>query len=140
MPVHFRSEKPTYRKPQRNSKDEATKIRMRKKLDQVWKRRYIRPRFVRSLTTYFSVPKGDDDIRMVYDGAVSGLNDSIWVPRFHLPTVNTHLRAVDEDTHMADVDAGECFLNFILHSDLRELGGVDLTPYFGDDDNTVWET
>jgi hypothetical protein len=77
---------------------------------------------------------------MVYDGTVSGLNDSIWVPRFVLPTMNTHLRGVDEDTEMADVDVGGCFLNFMLHSEMRELAGVDLTPYFGDGDGVVWET
>jgi hypothetical protein len=85
------------------------------------------------------VPKGDDNVRMVYNGTVSGLNDSIWVPSFLLPTIETHLRAVDEGTHMADVDVGECFLNFILHPEIRELAGVDLTPYFGEDDNSLWE-
>jgi hypothetical protein len=82
---------------------------MRKKLSVVKERRYIHPGFVKSLTSYFSVPKGEEDIRMVYDGIVSGLNDSIWVPRFILPTMNTHLRGVDEETEMADVDVGECF-------------------------------
>jgi hypothetical protein len=102
LPVHFWSEKPTYRKPQRDEKDCAIKARMRKKLKAVRERRYIRAGFVRLLTSYLSLPKGEDDIRMVYNGTESGLNDSIWVPRFILPTVNTHLRAVDEETHMAD--------------------------------------
>jgi hypothetical protein len=63
------------------------------------------------------VPKGDDDIRLVYDGFVSRLNLSIWVPRFFLPTLQTHLRAVDKDTYMANVDIGKMFLNFILHQE-----------------------
>jgi hypothetical protein len=114
---------------------------MRRKLEAVrQERRYIRAGFVRSLTSYFSVPKGEEDIHMVYNGTESGLNDSILVPRFVLPTVNTHLRAVDEETYMADVDVGGCFLNFILHAELWELEGVDLTPFFWDADNTVWET
>jgi hypothetical protein len=104
---------------------------MREKLDKVRKRRYICAAFVRSLTAFFAVPKGSDDIRMVYDGTISGLNDSIWVPRFVLPNLETHLRAVDEGTFMADVDVGNCFLNFVLHPTLRELAGVDLTHYFG---------
>ncbi len=73
--------------------------------------------------------KGEDDIRLVYDGSVSGLNLTIWVPRFFLPTVRTHLRAVDENTYMADVNIGEMFLNFMLHPTLRVLCGVDLSNY-----------
>jgi hypothetical protein len=128
LEVHFQSDKPTYRKPQRDSPDDDTWERMREKLDKVRKRRYICAAFVKSLTAFFAVPKqGTDDIRMVYDGTISRLNDSIWVPRFVLPTLETHLRAVDEGTYMADVDVGDCFLNFMLHPTLRELAGVDLS-------------
>ena len=94
-----------------------------------------------SLTAFFPVEKGDDDIRMVYDGSVNGLNDAMWVPRFVLPKINTHLRAVEEQTFMADVDAGERFLNFVLHEELRSLSGVDLTCFFPSADGApVWET
>jgi hypothetical protein len=68
---------------------------------------------------------------MVYDASVSGLNDSIWVPRFPLPPIRTHLRAVEEGTFMADLDIKEMFFNFVLHIDLRALCGVDLTQYGG---------
>jgi hypothetical protein len=112
---------------------------MREKLAKVRDRRYITPGFVKLLMSFFSVPKGDDDVHMVYDGTVSRLNDLIWVPRFILPTFEAHLRAVDEGTHMANADVGECFLHFILHADLRELAGVDLTHYFGEDGSTLWE-
>jgi hypothetical protein len=40
---------------------------------------------------------------------------------------------------MADNDVGECFLNFILHAELRELDGVDLSKFFGDEGGTLWE-
>jgi hypothetical protein len=40
---------------------------------------------------------------------------------------------------MADNDVGECFLNFILHAKLRELAGVDLSKFFGDEGGTLWE-
>jgi hypothetical protein len=116
--------------------------KMRKKLDKVRKRRYIAPGFVFSLTSFFAVPKGSDDIRMVYDASISELNDSIWVPRFPLPTIRTHLRAVEEGTYMADLDVDEMFLNFILHSDLRALCGVDLTKYggtVGEFESVAWE-
>jgi hypothetical protein len=113
--------------------NEAMKLQVIKKLLKARERGYIAPGMIESLTAFFAVPKGDDDIRLVYDGSVSGLNLSIWVPRFFLPTLKTHLRAVDENTYMADVDIGEMFLNFILHRELRTLAGVDLTHYFPSD-------
>jgi hypothetical protein len=96
---------------------------------------------VESLTAFFEVPKGEDDFRLVYDGSVNGLNLSIWVPHFFLPTIGTHLRAVDKNTFMADVNIGEMFLNFMLHKDLRALAGVDLSHYFESEKaGPLWET
>jgi hypothetical protein len=47
------------------------------KLAKVKKRGYISPGMVELLTAFFEVEKGDDNIRLVYDGLVSGLNLSI---------------------------------------------------------------
>jgi hypothetical protein len=145
LKVHFTSPPPRYRRSQRDISDEAIKLQVIKKLSKARERGYIAPGLVESLTAFFAVPKGDDDIRLVYDGSVSGLNLSIWVPRFFLPTLRTHLRAVDKDTYMADVDIGEMFLNFILHRELQSLAGVDLTHYFDAEDKDgkatkIWET
>ncbi len=52
---------------------------MKKKLEKVRRLRYIILGPVK-LTSFFSVPKGENDIRMVYDGTKSGLNDSMWAP------------------------------------------------------------
>jgi hypothetical protein len=71
---------------------------MRTKLDKVRDRRYVTKGNVDSLISFFAVPKGTEDVRLVYDGTRSGLNDAIWVPRFPLPTVNTMLRAVNKNT------------------------------------------
>jgi hypothetical protein len=38
---------------------------------------YIAEGKVKSLTSYFSVPKGADDIWMVYDATASGLNECL---------------------------------------------------------------
>ena len=38
---------------------------------------YIVPRDVTSLTHYFYVEKGLEDIRMVYNGTYSGLNEAV---------------------------------------------------------------
>ena len=74
--------------------------------------------------------KGEDDIRMVYDGTKSGLNDSIWVPSFPLPTVD--MRAVTYDTVTIAFDIGDCFLNLVLHDTMQKLCGIDLTKFFGE--------
>jgi hypothetical protein len=97
LKVYFQHEPPKYRKAQRDVSDKEVKMKMKEKLAKVRKRRYIAPGSVESLTAFFGVPKGDNDIRLVYDGSVSGLNLTIWVPRFFLPTIRTHLRAVDEN-------------------------------------------
>lgn len=81
-------------------------------MDKVRDRRYIAPGYVSSLTSFFSVPKGETDIRMVYDGTKSGLNEAQWVPCFGMSTIDTHLRAIEEGTYLADVDVGDCFLKF----------------------------
>ena len=33
---------------------------------------------------FFGVPKGDEDIRLVYDGTISGINLFVWDPTFSL--------------------------------------------------------
>ena len=67
---------------------------MRRKILEVRKRDYIRPGQVTGGTHYFCVPKGPEDIRMVYNGTSCGLNDVLFAPRFGLPTVWHTLRAI----------------------------------------------
>ena len=86
---------------------------------------------VTSLTSFFVVKKSESDVRPVYEGSVSGLNESIWMPLFALPTISSHLRQVEAGTFMCDLDVGEMFLNFVLHPGIRPLAGVDLTLYTG---------
>jgi hypothetical protein len=116
------------------------------KLANVREKGYVSPGLILSLTSYFSVPKGDHDVRIVYDGTRSGLNSSLWAPWFPLPTIETHLRAVGIGTYMGDIDIGEMFLNFMLHPRIRPYAGLDLTPYFreelsciGKAPSVVWE-
>lgn len=129
LPVHFIRAKPTTMKKQRQENDEVVRERIRKKVQKVLERQYLGYGPVESLISFFSVPKGKDDIRVVYNGTSSGLNEAIWVPRFPLPTMQRHLRQVDERTFMADADLGEMFLNFPLHKLLRRLCGVDLSTH-----------
>jgi hypothetical protein len=97
------------------------------------KPRYFEVGVVKSLTTFFGVPKGEDDMRVVYDGSLPGLNAALWCPWFMLPNTNSHLRTVEPGTFMSDVDISEIFLNFFLDWHLRKYAGVYLTTYFDDD-------
>ena len=85
---------------------------------------------VEALMFMFHVPKGDSDIRMVYDGTKSGLNASLFAPWFSLPTVDSMVRWVIAGSWLADNDYGDQFLNFPLHPDLQKFCGIDLSQLF----------
>jgi hypothetical protein len=141
LKVYFQQRPPSYQKAQRDVSDKGVKKKIVEKLVKVRKRGYIVPGLVELLTAFFGVPKGEDGIRLVYDGSVGGLNLTIWVPHFFLPTIRTHLGTVDKNTFMADVEIGEMFLNVILYKDLRALAGVNLSHYFPDEkDGPLWGT
>jgi len=90
------------------------------KLEVIQSRGYVGEGQVDSLIFFFAVQKGASDIRMVYDGTRSGLNDVLWAPWFPLPTVTSHLRRlVEPGTFMADNDVGECFHNWMLDTRVR---------------------
>ena len=84
---------------------------------------------IKSLFDWFGVPKGDDDIRMVYNGTSCGLNQAVWATNFWLPTAKTAARSLSYNYCFMDKDLGEMFLNFPLHHSLAAYSGVDLT-YF----------
>ncbi len=126
----FLSKPPKYMVPQKGEPDPNLCACIKGKLHKIRAKGYIIPGTVKSLTSFFTIPKGDDDIRVVYNGTQSGLNESIWAPWFPLPTIERHLHAVMPGTFMADLDIEEQFLNFILHPKVQPYAGVDFTAYF----------
>ena len=78
------------------------------------------------LTLFPPVPKGENNIHMVYDGATNRLNDSLWFLTFRLLTVWDHIRGVEKTTYMTDVDAEEMFLNLRLYESIQQYCGVNL--------------
>jgi hypothetical protein len=130
LPIWELEDLPRWFVPQRAERIQYMQEAVRRKLLVVRRRRYIVPGTVLSLTSLFAVPKGDTDIRLVYDGTKSGLNRAVWAPWFPLPTVEAHLRCVEPGTYMGDIDIGEMFLNFMLHPRMQQYAGVDLTPFF----------
>ena len=123
--------------------DKDTKARMKEKISDVREKGYIKSGRVKSLIRYFPVPKGEEDVRIVYDGTDSGFNDMVWIPSFGLPTINTLLRGTSPTSWMVDLDIGEMFLNFMLEAEASEYVGVDLTPICDDElkeeDRVIWE-
>jgi len=105
---------------------------MRKKVQLVRERGYVKAGYTSSLTSYFAVPKAQGDIRMVYDATKSGLNASIWAPNFLLPTIDSMTRLMDHHSWMGDLDLADMFLNFPLDPKIRPLCGIDLRPLFPD--------
>jgi hypothetical protein len=118
----------------------------KEKILKVLKQRYLllSDSLVKSNIKYFAVPKGDDDIRMVYNATANMLNEAVWVPSFWLPTIDSLVRAVCSTSWMTDRDVGDMFLNYQLHEDVRPFTGVDLTSlYAGPEDPgprmAVWD-
>ena len=118
---------PEYKSAQQWPSEPKARQMMALKLLKVIDRAYIAWGQVNSLTGCFAVPKGEEDIRMVYDATKCGLNEKLWAPNFLLPTIDTTLRQVLHDAWFGDIDLGEMFLNFPLDEELRKFTGVDVT-------------
>ena len=114
-------------------KDTKVRDQVKAKLQRVLDRGYIKIvdiEEIESLMYMFHVPKGETDIRMVYDGTKSGLNEALFAPWFALPKVDTMARWVIAGSWLADNDYGDMFLNFPLHPNLQKFCGVDLSQLF----------
>jgi hypothetical protein len=92
---------PSWIRLQKAPKDPATLRKVVDKLMVARDKGCISMEEVKSLIFFFDVPKGLDDIRMVYDGTKSGLNAAMWAPWFPLPTVDSALRSVVPGTFMS---------------------------------------
>ncbi|KAI2495932.1 hypothetical protein MHU86_18586 [Fragilaria crotonensis] len=127
---YFIGELPSSKSPQPPYEVEEVRRKVSAKLQKVLDRRYIevvRDSELKSYMFMFDVPKGDSDVRMVYDGSKSGFNDATWAPWFTLPTVEAMTRTVLPWGWCGDRDFGEMFLNFPLHPMARLYSGVDLS-------------
>ena len=113
----------------RATRPKACKVNlMVPKFDLILNRGYVIPGQIKNLTDYFDVPKADD-IRLVYNGTSCGLNNALWAPNFWLPTAKSAIRSLDFNYFSVDMDFGDMFLNFPLHSTLQPYSGIDLTPF-----------
>jgi hypothetical protein len=123
--VYITGDLPRYKQSQKWPKDEETKTKMQNKWMKIVDRKYVAPGPVISLTGSFPVPKGENDLRMVYDATKCGLNSQLWAPNFMLPTIDMTLCHVDHKGWFGDIDLGEMFLNFPLDVNIRPYTGID---------------
>jgi hypothetical protein len=111
-------EPPTGKEKQRPYKSKEAREKIKHKIDTVVRRGYmvlVMAKMLLSLMDMFDVPKGANDIRLVYNGSKSGLNESFWAPWFCLSTVDMMCRTLFPNSWCDDNDYGEMFLNFKMH-------------------------
>ncbi len=118
---------PSYKESLNVPSDPQVRQQLHEKLQVPRRKRYICEGHTRSRTGYFPVPKGENDIRIVYDATKCGLNQALWAPNFYLPTIDALLRNADEHTYYGDIDLGEMFLNYALDEALRPYAGVEVS-------------
>jgi hypothetical protein len=108
---------------------ELVPVKLRKFLG----RRYLLPggRLMAAIL-YFPVDNADGvDIRLVWDETSSGVNDSVFAPRFFMPLSGTLCRRVPNHAYMADFDVGEMFHNYMMQYPDVPYHGVNLPRVVG---------
>ena len=82
VPIFLETEGPLWMEKQPPISDPHIQARVREKIEKVIDQRYLflSRMHPKSYIHYFGIPKGDDNIQIVYDGTASGLNDAMWAP------------------------------------------------------------
>jgi hypothetical protein len=108
----------------------------REKIGKMIKRRYLltTDSSIKFFIKCFVVPKGEDDIRLVYNVTANKLNKCVCVPSFWLPMIDSLVRVCDVDTWMTDCDIENMFLNFQLHAGVVPFTGNDLSSLYDNPD------
>ena len=132
VPSYFEKPGPSTKVGQPIISDPILREKAREKIGKVVNRRYLvfTEEPIKSFIKFFAVPKGESDIRMVYDATANKLNDCVWVPTFWLPTIDTLVRGLDAKSWMTDRDVGDMFLNYPLHRGVSPFTGVDLSSLY----------
>ena len=135
----YKDKLPKNTKRQRMPKNLEIIELMAEKILKVRRRNYISKwGTILNLSHYFPVPKGETDIRMVYDLTESGLNAALGSPRFWMPTMLNIIDCAIHTSWFGDVDAGEMFSNFALDIKMRKYCGVDVS-WMSKDGTKLWE-
>ena len=92
IPTSFIEESQNIFTQQGGISDPIVLMKVRNMIEKVLDHKYIvktDKANIRSTMFHFHVPKGDINIRMVYDEIKSGLNNAIYAPWFNLPTMDS---------------------------------------------------
>ena len=73
------------------------------------------------------MPKGDEDIILLYDLMALGLNDAYWDSKFCIPLVDNVLDVTTNLSWFGDIDAAEMFHNYNIPVSLQPYAGVDVS-------------
>ena len=109
--------------------DESLYLLFNEKLLRLLETGYIESGYIRWDVHFFSVPKEDNDIRLVFNGTSNGLNKLVWAPSFFLPTSESLARLIQVHPFQADLDVREIFLNFPLINSVHPFSGVNLSKF-----------
>ena len=113
--------------------DSNTRRMVSAKVETMVAKSYLEVGLVRTSLHYFEVPKGENDIRVVFDGTSCGLNEALWSPNFFLPTSRNAAELLSFDSWMADADFGKFFHIFFADERIRKHTGMavsHLAPFF----------
>ena len=123
---------PIWMMPHRRERDPYVSLNVANKMIKFVARGFITEVIILALISFFSVPKVTEDIHMVFDATLSGLNNSLWDTKFMLPSMGGFIMMVAPGMHMVNLYVGERFYNFQLSSVLEKYCRVDLGSYLGD--------
>ena len=98
------------------------------KLAKLINRRYIERGRVDVVIPRMCVPKGDDDVRVVWDMTRNMVNPGTYASTFYLLGIYSLVDRIDAGMWIADFDCGEMFNNYTLHESERSNFGVYLSP------------
>jgi hypothetical protein len=123
---HYKTPRPQLRFGQVPIQEEWIIDKDREKLEKLLRRKYIDVGVCRTTVPRFPVPKGENDIRVVWDLSKNGLNETMYTPSFFLATMSTYLRRIEAGFYGGDFDIGEQFHNYMLHESEQVFCGVEV--------------
>jgi hypothetical protein len=88
----FDSDPPSNQDKQPPFEEDEVRVKVKAKLEKILAKGYIELvdiELLEAMMFMLHVQKGPEDIRLVYDGTKSGLNESVFAPWFALPTIDS---------------------------------------------------
>lgn len=114
-PIHVNGTLPQYGRRQTYELNVTTQGQVCQKLEKFIQRGYMQKGTVCSLHSFFTVPKGDSDVRVVFDGTCSSLNKAIWALSFNLPTIDSLLTSLEPGCWQSDMDVSNFTTLALIH-------------------------